>query len=300
MHLRELNETDLSALLQLCQQTLPYDTFSIDLLQQRVFADPQPGIHYRLSAWQDHQLIGVLVVLRRKQEQGIGGSILLLAVHPAWQRQGIATRLLDTVEQHMRIDGLQGMSVGGSAPNFFWAGIDMRYTPAYCLFQKRGYREDEFRVNQIVDLTAQSWDTRSVEARLAGDGFLFRRLTPEDREPFTAYMLQHWHQGWLDETLVSYRNSPISAFVALQHGEYCGFAAYNTEGFAGHFGPTGANEALRGRGIGRILFYRCMHDLAQHGQTHAEVVWVGPIAFYTHIAGAYVHRAFWAMHIVFE
>jgi hypothetical protein len=108
-------------------------------------------------------------------------------------------------------------------------------------------------------------------------------------------MLQAWSQGWHDEALNSYRNQPATTFVALRNGSFHGFATYNSEGFDGHFGPTGTDEALRGRGIGRVLFYRCMADIAASGLSRCEVVWVGPIAFYTRVAGAIVHRAFWAM-----
>jgi mycothiol synthase len=295
MLLRELSEADLPALLELCQLTLPYDTFTLSLLQRRIFADPQPGPHYRLAATNGSQLIGCLVVLHRTYEQHTIGSILLLLVHPNWQRKGIATQLLNTTEQQLRQAGLSAMTVGGSAPNFFWAGIDMRYTSAYCLFEKRGFKEEEIRVNQRVDLQSQSWDTSAAEAQLQQDGITVRRLTQADREPFCIYMQQHWNQGWLDETLNSYQNNPISAFLAFQHNQICGFAAYNSEGFAGHFGPTGTNESLRGKGIGRVLFYYCMRDLADQQLANAEVVWVGPISFYTRIAGAIVHRAFWAM-----
>jgi GNAT superfamily N-acetyltransferase len=295
MQIRELIEADLPALLILCQSELPYDTFTLDILQRRVFDDPEPAPSYRLAACIGERLIGAVIGLRRARNQPAVGGILLLAVATDMHRQGIATQLLDELENRMRADGLQAISAAGTAPNFFWAGIDMRYTPAYCLLEQRGYQINTVCVNQEVDLLHRSWDTADAEARLAEQGFTIRRLQQDEGATFSDYMRQHWSSGWHDEALIAYKNTPITAFVALHQEQVCAFAAYNIEGFAGHFGPTGTNEALRGHGLGRILFYRCMADMLAQGLQRAEVVWVGPIPFYTKIANARVHRAFWAM-----
>lgn len=295
MEIRELTDHDLTALLALCQTALPYDTFSMPLLRRRTLGDPEYHQPYQLWASDGARMIGALIGIRRASETGKAGGLLLLAVTPEARRGGIATALIDELERRMRADGITTIYAGGTTPNFFWAGVDMRYTPAYCLLLKHGYHVSDIRVNERVDLSAQSWDTRADEDRLAPEGFTIRRLEPGERATFSSYMTERWSRGWHDEAMNSYLNDPITTFVALQHGSLCAFATCDSEGFAGHFGPTGTNEELRGKGIGRILFYRCMRDLYERGLTHAEIVWVGPIPFYTRIAGAYVHRAFWAM-----
>ncbi|MDZ4721691.1 MAG: GNAT family N-acetyltransferase [Roseiflexaceae bacterium] len=296
MQIRELTEADLPALLELCQATLPYDAFTLPLLHRRVFDDPEPVPSYRLAAYTGIRLIGAVIGLRRAAEQPPAGGILLLVVAADMHRQGVATQLLDELEQRMRADGLHSISPGGNGPNFFWAGIDMRYTPTYCLLVERGYQLTDIRVNQKVDLRHRDWNTAVEETRLAEQGFTIRRLQADDRAAFSEYMRQHWSMNWHDEALIAYKNTPITAFVATHQDELCAFAAYNIEGFAGHFGPTGTNEAMRGHGLGRILFYKCMADMLAQGLERAEVVWVGPIPFYTKIADAIVHRAFWAMN----
>lgn len=296
MNLRELVDDDLPALLSLCQTALPYDTFTLPLLRRRIFADPESNANYRIAAWDRDRLLGAVIGVRRSAPERAVGGILLIAVAPAARRGGIATQLLDELEARMRADQLTGIVAGGTTPSFFWAGVDLRYTPAYCLLLKRGYAVGDQRVNQLVDLGAFTWDTSADEARLAADGFQIRRMALADRAAFSDYMRAAWSPGWHDEALVVFGNDPITGFVALHDGQYCGFAVYDTEGFDGHFGPTGTDEALRGRGIGRILFYRCMADMRERGMQRSEVVWVGPIPFYTRIAGAYIHRSFWAMH----
>jgi hypothetical protein len=36
-----------------------------------------------------------------------------------------------------------------------------------------------------------------------------------------------------------------------------------------------------------------MRDLKEQGHRSAEICWVGPIAFYARVAGAWINRTFW-------
>jgi len=116
---------------------------------------------------------------------------------------------------------------------------------------------------------------------------------PGDREQFGAWLRDHWSAVWHYEALSSYANDPISTFVALADGRICAFASYNTTTFEHVFGPTGTEPALQGRGLGRVLFLRCMRDLRDMGHQSAEICWVGPIAFYARVADAWISRTFW-------
>ncbi len=63
--------------------------------------------------------------------------------------------------------------------------------------------------------------------------------------------------------------------------------------FENSFGPTGTEPSHRGRGLGRVLFYRCLRDLKEQGHATADICWVGPIGYYAHVADAWIHRVFW-------
>ena len=56
--------------------------------------------------------------------------------------------------------------------------------------------------------------------------------------------------------------------------------------FRGGFGPTGVEESLRGLGIGKVLFLRCLRNMKGRGYHRCEIGWVGPISFYAHTADA--------------
>lgn len=295
MRFRELAEADLPALLDLCQRTLPYDSFNLPLLRRRVWQEPHHTPAYQITAWDGDRLAGVMLGGIRETQEGMGAWIRLFAVDVPYRRQGLGSALLAELEGRLRDAAYKRLRVGNSAPNYLWPGLDVRYTPAFCFLQKHGFERTGEAVNMLVDLHARSWDTSADEERLAAEGFAFRRLTPADGEEFAAWLTQRWNPTWLAEGLSSYANNPISTFIATYQGRICAFASYNVAIFDNGFGPTGTEEALRGRRLGRILFYRCMEDMRQLGHATAEVCWVGPIAFYAKVADAWIHRVFWWM-----
>lgn len=294
MDIRSVTEADLPALLELCRQTLPLDTFSLPVLRSRVMEEPNRNPAYQLSAWEDDRLAGVLLGGTREGDHGTFGALRMFAVAPTFQRQGIASKLLGELETRLRRDGAPTLRAGNTAPNYIWPGVDVRYTPAFCFLQKHGFERAADAVNMDVDLQARDWSTAELEARLDAT-FAVRRLEPTDREQFGAWLQQWWGAGWRAEALASYGNEPISTFVATQDGRICAFASYNVAALEGGFGPTGTEPPLQGRGLGRILLFRCMDDLKQMGLGKAEICWTGPISFYARTAGAVMSRIFWSM-----
>jgi GNAT superfamily N-acetyltransferase len=220
-------------------------------------------------------------------------AIRLFAVDPEHRRRGVASVLLRETEARLREDGHARLRIGNSAPVYFWPGVDVRYTPALVFLQENGFARSGDAVNMEVILGARSWDTAADEARLAEDGVEVRRATEEDRMAFREWLRAVWGPTWEHEALCSYQNDPVSAFLALRGGEIRAFAAYGGTAFENAFGPTGTDEALRGRGIGGVLFRRCMRDLAELSHATCDVNWVGPVAFYAKVAGAHIHRVFW-------
>ena len=295
MQIRELTEKDLPALLDLCRGTLPYDRFSLPFLRRGVFDEPNHNPHYLLSAWEDDRLAGALLGGTRETESGPAAWMRLIAVAPAYRRQGLASRLLGELEGRLHADGLTRLRAGNSAPNYFWPGLDVRYTPAFCFFERHGFRRYGDAINMQVELASRDWDTAAEEARLAQEGIIVRRLQPDDRAAFGDWLKQHWQPVWHYEGMVSYANEPISTFIATAQGRICAFASYNVAALEAGFGPTGTQPEYRGRGIGRILFFHCMHDLQSLGYQTVEVCWVGPISFYARIADAWINRSFWFM-----
>jgi GNAT superfamily N-acetyltransferase len=300
MELRELSEADLPALLDLCRRTLPLDSFSLPLLHRRILGEPDRSPAYQLCLWDGAQLAAVLLggtrqlgdrpaLFHRARPEGV---LQLFAVEPAYWRRGLATQLLGALEVRMRDDGIGWLRVGNFAPNYFWPGIDVRYTPGLCFLLSRGFNRKGDALNMEVDLLARDWDTSADEARLAAAGFEIRRLLPSDRARFDEWLGAVWGPIWQWEGISTYANDPVSTFVALKDGQICAFASYNTSSFPHLFGPTGTAEQQRWQGLGRVLLYRCLREMRDLGFERAEIGWVGPIQFYARTAGAVINRVF--------
>lgn len=290
MDIRELNETDLPALLALCQRAMPREPWTLAILRRRIVGDPGYRQEYHLAAWEADRLAGVMLGSNRSSAAEQLGTLLLFAVAPELQQRGIATELLSELEQRMRTDGITTLRIGHVAPSYFWPGVDPQAMPAICFLERRGFTRVGDAVNMEVDLTARVWDTTSEEVRLAQLGWEIRRLTRDDQAAFDAWLSANWSPGWRYEALDAYNNDPVSVFGALRAGVIHGFAAYNVSAFEHSFGPTGVDETTRGLGLGRVLLLRCLRDLADREHRHCEICWTGPIGFYARAANAKISR----------
>lgn len=292
MQTSELGAAELPALLALCVRALPLDRFTSGVLRTRWLEEPEHDPALQLGVWEGDRLVGALLAGVRTGEAGAAAAVRLLAVDQDFRRRGVASRLLVDVEERVRARGHRALSVGNSAPVYFWPGVDLRYTPALCLLERRGYARTGEAVNMRVDLAVRRWGTEGEEARLRAGGFAVRRLAAADREAFAAWLLREWGATWQAEAIRALGNEPVSAWVATEGGVIRSFAAYGVTAFEHGFGPTGTEEAYRGKGLGSVLFRRCMRDLAETGHATAEVIWVGPVAYYARVADAWINRVF--------
>jgi mycothiol synthase len=252
----------------------------------------------------DEEIVGLvagsLAPIPRDPATARRGHINLLAVDAKVWRQGHATALLEALERRLRDVGAVDLLIGGATPRFAWPGIDLRYTPATCFAEARGYLPQQPAVNMTVELDRAAASGRLAtaqdEERLAGHGFTVRRLVEADRERITPW-LDGWGGTWREETLrtLHHPDTAGSYIAVLRDGkldaEYVGFAAYGVNR-RDWFGPMGTGGELRKLGIGGVLLRRCLADLRQAGYHSAQIGWTGPIGFYARTVDAYVERVF--------
>lgn len=291
--MHHLTPADLPALARLCAAALR-DPVDRPTLERLVLAEPDPVPAYQLALWAGDDLIGVaLGSVRRKDDQVFGG-LRLLAVHPAQRRRGLGTQLLAELEQRMAADGLTELRVGGIAPNYLYPGLDVRDTPAYCLFTRRGYTRVSEAINMLVDLHARDW-AAELAATTLRDGWDVRRARPDERATVVAWVAANWSAGWAWEANYAFETNEPPIFLAMREGQIGGFACHSVSGLPGTFGPTGTDPALQGRGLGRALLLACLADLRARGYAQCEIGWVGPVGFYARAADATINRVCWQL-----
>lgn len=220
------------------------------------------------------------------------GHVDLFAVDRAHRRNGIGAALLAEFEAAARAAGAKQAMVGGSDDRYAWPGLDVRYTPAVCLFEAAGYEMGATATNMIVDLE-RDFDTTAAERGLAADGIDVRRLEPAERAAFAEWMVR-WGGSWPQEAARAAAHSPPRCHIAVRGDTYLGFACHGANR-AGWFGPMGTDESTRGKGIGGILLARCLADQKAAGFAESQIGWVGPIPFYARTVDAVIGRVFWLL-----
>ncbi|MGN0172692.1 MAG: GNAT family N-acetyltransferase [Acutalibacteraceae bacterium] len=95
----------------------------------------------------------------------------------------------------------------------------------------------------------------------------------------------HFSRGWADEATKAILASPSKCFLAVRDGAILGFACYDATA-KGFFGPTGVDDSLRKKGIGKALLMHTLREMYYHGYPYGVIGGVGPVEFYARCCGA--------------
>lgn len=128
-------------------------------------------------------------------------------------------------------------------------------------------------------------DMKPLVEQLAAEGIGIRRALAAEKHYVTAFIAEHFGSYWVSETEVSYSRQPLACFIATHENKVIGFADYDAVA-RGFFGPTGVNEAYRGKGIGKALLLACLWDMWSQGYGYCIIGDAGPMDFYTKAVGA--------------
>jgi mycothiol synthase len=289
---RSAQETDLTAMRRVAAEALAYDEDGADLVDL-LWSGPRTPPDVRLVADVGGRTVGV--ALGSYSTAGsTRGHVNLLAVAPTSQGEGIGRALLAALEERLLAGGARQLVIRGSAPQYAWPGIDLRYTAALCLAESSGYSRTAEGLNMTVDLARAPLDTAADVDRLAAAGITVRRARPGDEPRLTAWV-RTFGGTWHAEAAAALARQPIGCHVAVRSDggeEFVGFACHGANRRA-WFGPMATAESLRGQGVGAVLLRRCLADQRDAGLRQAEIGWTGPIRFYTRAVGATLDRVFW-------
>ena len=290
-HFVELQPQHLDELAAFCNRNFEFHSgqFEAEILNRRIFDDNHHSPDYSFLLRDNKKTIGFMIGVLRGNE----GCLKLFAVDREHRRLGLGSMMLAEIESLFRSGGAERVRILNCSPCYFTPGLDPRYTEALCFLQSHGYTAERYVHNMEVDLTGNDFDTTPTESQLAKKGFKIRRLERQEEQMFYEWMAGTWSQNWTTEACNSLKNTPVTTFIALDSDDnICGFATYDVTMFRGGFGPTGVEERLRGLGIGKVLFLRCLQDMKTRGYPRCEIAWVGPISFYAHTAGARICATF--------
>jgi GNAT superfamily N-acetyltransferase len=130
-------------------------------------------------------------------------------------------------------------------------------------------------------------DVNPLIAQQRAAGIDIRRALAPEKQVVVDWVRQHWSPAWASECDVAFANQPVSCFIAVEGQQLVGFACYDAT-CKNFFGPTGVDQALRGRKIGATLLLACLQAMAAQGYAYAIIGGVGPAEFYAKTVGAVV------------
>lgn len=292
IRLAPLERTDTTAVVSLWNRAARFDALTEALVCEKLFEDDGAAPELLIKAVSGSQLIGFAAGTLRDREGVMFGFVKMIAVDPKWQRRGIGSALLQSLESTLRAAGAKVVRPGESAPNYLTPGTDVRYTRAVVFFESSGYERVGTAVNMSVDLASQDFRSTVAEQDFRANGIEIRRARPGDRANVEQLLNRHW-PAWKPEVFTTFANDPISLHIARRGSEVIAFSAHeaNNRG-TGWFGPMGTEPDARGLGVGAVLLKRCLSDMKAMGYATATVPWVAPIGFYLHHVGAEISRVF--------
>ena len=286
LEIKPVAETAVNSILGLLQQGLEHDRLTGDLIEEKLWVDPDFDSTLNLIAWLKGRPVGVIsAVFRPNQSQGF---VKFMVVLDQLQGQGIGSLLLQKVERRLAALGAKTIRLGESAPNYLWPGVDLRYTRAFLFFERKGYQ----RLGPAVNMTADLRALAPFKGQPPDDVFI-SRASHQDHDGLMTFLERFW-PSWQDEAARAFTHKPISAHLAFHAGDVIGFSMYDANNIGtAWFGPMGTDPQWSGRGIGAILLRRCLQDLKGQGHLYATIPWVGPVEFYARQVGARISRCFY-------
>lgn len=127
---------------------------------------------------------------------------------------------------------------------------------------------------------------KNDSAQLAAEGIDIRRAMAPDKIAVVSFVRETFGDNWASECDISFSNKPVTCMIAVKEKKVIGFACYEATA-RDYFGPTGVDEAYRGKGIGKELLLGCMQGLRDMGYAYGVIGGVGAArGFYQKTVGA--------------
>lgn len=128
--------------------------------------------------------------------------------------------------------------------------------------------------------------------KLKKEHILIKRAMSADLTLIRSFITDHFSTGWADETTKAILSSPSTCYIATENGKIVGFAAYDATA-KGFFGPTGVDKSMRGKGVGKALYLKCLTSMYEAGYAYGIIGDAGPADFYAKISDTMIIPDCW-------
>jgi GNAT superfamily N-acetyltransferase len=139
-----------------------------------------------------------------------------------------------------------------------------------------------------MDMLVKLYDLKpdaTLEQRISAQDITLRRALVPELRSICDWIEPRFGAGWAAEATAALMRQPATCFIAHQGPALLGFACHDAT-MKGFFGPTGVDEAARGKGIGHALLITTLLDMHAQGYAYAVIGGAGPVDFYQKSVGA--------------
>jgi GNAT superfamily N-acetyltransferase len=125
----------------------------------------------------------------------------------------------------------------------------------------------------------------ALDERMTSQGVTIRRVLVPELPALTSWIEPRFGAGWAAEATAAAMRQPTTCFIAIKAGDLIGFACHEATA-KGFFGPTGVDQAARGKGVGHALLLETLLDMHAQGYPYGVIGGAGPMDFYRKSVGA--------------
>jgi GNAT superfamily N-acetyltransferase len=139
-------------------------------------------------------------------------------------------------------------------------------------------------MDMLVKLYGLKRDS-ALDGRMVSQGVVIRRVLAPELPALTSWIEPRFGAGWAAEATVATMRQPTTCFIAIKDEQLIGFACHEATA-KGFFGPTGVDQAARGKGVGHALLLETLLDMHAQGYAYGVIGGAGPMEFYRRSVGA--------------
>jgi ribosomal protein S18 acetylase RimI-like enzyme len=218
----------------------------------------------------------------------MAGSIPLLLVHPANQRRGIGSALVDAALRRLGAAGVTEVAAGSGGTGSIWPGVPLNLPAAAGFFAARGWDARHDTLDLVADLRGYQPPPRAYDGA-ARSGVTIRQGTESDADAVVAFETAvfprwtRWFQSGGQNVLIACDSEAGIAGTLLFSGPGADIVFGPVLGpNAGTIGCVGVAPHRQGRGVGTAMVARASEILRDSGTRICHISWTARESFYTH------------------
>jgi mycothiol synthase len=282
--IRSYSGEDEAPLLSLWKQVMYLDPVSPSVFRTKVLMDLNFNPAGLLVVQIKDDLVGFVFSITRQVPlfldglQPEQGWITAFGVHPAHRRKGVGKRLFTAALERLREMRCKQVWISPYTPNYFIPGVDVNgYPEAVAFLQHTGWMLRNQPISMQVNLNGFIIpdSVLKLEQQLVQQGIAIHPIRSSDLPDLFPFIRENFGWDWVRHAqdylleLMGRGTDDIVFLVARHEEKLVGYCQQRGE----RFGPFGVTPGMRNRGIGRVLLFKCLAEMASRAFHCAWFLW---------------------------